>query len=237
MKIYPVIHIQDLQQCREQTQVVVDSGADGVFLIDHNNHTEDLIHECLLALKSEAPKLFVGINYLGGPPFKSYQTLDEGNLEVLPDALWVDDAVGNTYGSPYYLDDTQRYLEKLKEFRDQRGLLEVALFGGVSFKYTSTYSDDPEISASQASALDEYIDVVTTSGTGTGNPPPPAKIAAMSAVVSNGLAVASGLDAENIGDYQGLIDYVLISSSLETEKYSGIFDIEKVNRFMQQVKR
>ena len=50
----------------------------------------------------------------------------------------------------------------------------------------------------------EYVDVVTTSGPGTGQAADRDKIQAMKEVLgSNPLAIASGITAQNIGDYYG----------------------------------
>jgi phosphoribosylanthranilate isomerase len=52
--------------------------------------------------------------------------------------------------------------------------------------------------------------------------------------VAGTLAVASGLSIENIDDYAGLIDEVLVASSVETKPYSGVFDTAKLKQFIDK---
>lgn len=69
----------------------------------------------------------------------------------------------------------------------------VTYYGGVSFKYTAGYTDDPDIAAESARALNPFVDVVTTSGPGTGKAAPVSKLVAMKhAIGSQRLGLASG---------------------------------------------
>ena len=225
MLIYPVVHIISPAQCYEQTELAMSCGADGVFLIDHNSFTCDTIIECARHLK-QINDMFVGVNFLGVPPQEGYMKLKEADVNV--DAVWVDDA---TSGLGYPL-EAQTYLRRLEEQRQEHDQTSIALYGGIAFKYTELYTDGPEEASDQVALLGSYVDVVTTSGTGTGSPPPKDKVAAMKAATSKPLAVASGIDSENISDYNGLVDIVLVSSSLETRKYSGEFVKSKINELI-----
>jgi predicted TIM-barrel enzyme len=127
-------------------------------------------------------------------------------------------------------------LRRLAEYReDHPGLKKIAFMGGVSFKYTEWYTADPAESARMAEQLAPFVDVVTTSGAGTGSPPSAEKITAMGRAAGPGrLAVASGISIENIADYSDQPDMtVLVASSLETEKYSGIFIPERVRAVVE----
>ena len=55
----------------------------------------------------------------------------------------------------------------------------------------------------------------------------------MKHAVSRDLAVASGISIENIADYQGIVDEVLVSSSVETAPYSGVFDPFRLHAFIR----
>ncbi len=44
--------------------------------------------------------------------------------------------------------------------------------------------------------------------------------------------MASGIGLGNIDDYAGIVDQVLVASSVEPEPYSGIFDATKLAEFI-----
>ena len=239
MKVYPVVHVQSPEQAVEQTRVAVDAGADGVFLINHGMATgHDLMSDPLIDAFNDVTDtfgdLYVGINYLSYDPLSGYEytqkLLDQHAIHRAPDALWFDDATDRIIN----VDTAKKYLGELKHLRDDDPRLQAIRFlGGVSFKYTSTYSEDPVKSAQLAAEYAPYIDVVTTSGAGTGSAPSSQKISAMKhAITGRTLAVASGVSEHNIQSYNGDIDEVLIASSLETGTYSGIFIPERVKRFV-----
>lgn len=115
---------------------------------------------------------------------------------------------------------------------DHPELAGVALLGGVAFKYTPSYTDDPVGAAAAARELEPFVDVVTTSGPGTGMSPQPEKLAAMKHAIGKPLAVASGIGPDNIHGYAGTVDQILVASSVETQPYSGIFDVAMLAEFI-----
>jgi len=223
VEIYPVVHInRSVGLAVEQAEVAREAGADGVYLIDHNGYTPINLIDTYNATVEQNPAFFVGINNLyARSGLETFEMLLESKkqdqLIRYPDGLWVDDADPNK-------EEIVRYRERYP------ALKAIHYFGGVAFKGTNLYTDVPEIAALEARKLMDYVDVVTTSGFGTGLPPNAAKIKAMKEVIGNkDLAIASGVSLENIGDYAGLFDKLLVASSVETAKYSGVFD-EKVLR-------
>ena len=86
-------------------------------------------------------------------------------------------------------------------------------FGGVAFKYQREVED---VAAAARAAL-SYVDVVTTSGQGTGEAPAIAKIRAMKAAIGEvPLAIASGIRPENVGDYRGICDCFLVATGISS---------------------
>lgn len=238
VKAFPVIHVHTPTQAVEQSQIAINAGADGVFLIHHGRPQgdDDPLIESFNEVADEHPDLFVGMNYLGSSPLKGYQRtqhlLDERAIRKAPDALWFDDATNFARS----MDDAIEYLQEVADYRHRHpDLLKVTFLGGVSFKYTDWYTDDAGASAHMAEAFKELIDVVATSGEGTGHAPSRQKIEAMGQAVGPGkLAVASGISVENIHDYDSQPDMtVLIASSLETATYSGVFVPSRVHEFVQ----
>lgn len=239
-QVYPVIHIHEAAQTVEQAGVAFEAGADGVYLIDHGQSPPEqgifAIFDQFDAVKAAHPDRFVGINVLGvkgvAQALRILRAVQEmGYPTNLPDGLWVDDAVGEI--TPEVVDD----LREIRAIRNEWPASEsVKILGGVAFKYTPTYSEDPEFTGWLTSLVAEYVDVVTASGAGTGQAAPVDKVQAMSAVAreqGKPLAIASGVDAENMPLYADVVDEVLVATSIETEPYSGVFDRDKLNDLIQ----
>lgn len=219
-KLYPVVHINSPDIAIEQASLALEAGADGVFLIDHKATSTQATNEVFNQLHEDHPNAFLGVNFLGFTAVESViitaQNVRRNWLSRTPDALWVDNlSLASTDGPS----DGARYLiDKLPLLHSME------LFGGVAFKYTDSYTDDPRRAAFETTRSLPCLDVVTTSGPGTGEPPSVAKIAAMKeAAVGHDLAIASGVDITNIDKYAGLADRYLAASSVETARYSGIF--------------
>lgn len=222
IEVFPVVHVGSEAQATEQAAIALEAGADGIYLIDHHSRNDtDLLINCFNKVGEQNPDAFVGLNFLQHDvPYQSFIFLlyaySEGDIRTLPSGLWADDA------DPDH-DRTRTTRHTIPE------LSQVQYLGGVSFKYTHFFSDEPEPSAKEAERLMDAVDVVTTSGRGTGYAPNPAKIKAMKdAIGSKKLAVASGISINNLTDYAGNFDQLVVSSSIETESYSGIFVPRKV---------
>lgn len=226
MKVFPVVHVNSPEVAAEQADLAFQLGADGVYLIDHNANIGNLF-TAFNKVKNQHRAGFVGLNALGaGGIISGLNLLDDafkkGELEYIPDGLWVDRANLD----PEYLDS----LSKLRTDHPELG--RVKILGGVAFKYTPEYTDEPEAAAAQAKKAGSYIDVITTSGEGTGSPPSVEKIKAMKESTAGQIAIASGVDAGNIASYAPFTDEVLVASSLETYSYSGIFDPVKLKELI-----
>jgi hypothetical protein len=237
MKVYPVVHVISPEQAVEQTEIAINAGSDGVFLIDHGGGSHHIV-DAYNAVAKVYPETFIGLNYLTENPVSGYKLtqslLDSGEINRAPDAIWFDDATRGTR-ERNEVHDNLGHLALMRE-NDLR-LKNIKMLGGVAFKYTPDYTADSEEAAAAATELAPLIDVVTTSGEGTGKPPTTEKIAAMKhAIGEQELAVASGIDINNIADFKGNVDIVLIASSLETKPYSGVFVPEKVKAFIDAAK-
>ena len=221
IEIFPVIHINGVSQAVDQAELAYEAGANGVYLIYHHSPDTTLLLQAYNAVAKEHTFRFVGLNLLqlasaeGAFSF-IYSKFKSGDIQKLPDGIWADDAIPNK--------------DELVDLRrGNRDLKRVLYLGGVAFKYRPTFTEDPDKAATQAENLVQFVDVVTTSGKGTGNPPSPDKIKAMKeAIGRKKLAVASGISIDNIRSYRGLFDQLLVSTSIETEPYSGIFVPQKL---------
>lgn len=221
IEIYPVVHYNDAHQVVDQAGVALSEGADGVYLIDHRSLEPDNLVAAFNRVVATYPEAFVGLNLLqAADALSAFEMTKSLSTSRHPNALWVDNAVRGAA-------DVESYR------KSDPGLATICYLGGIAFKYTDSYTDDPEEAAILAARYASYVDVVTTSGEGTGHAPHPLKIAAMKqAIAEKPLAVASGISLENIADYAGSLDKLLVSTSIETFKSSGIFDQVKLRELI-----
>ncbi len=225
-EIYPVVHINDIHRAVEQTGVALELGADGVYLIDHQEPATDRLFDTFNLSRSEYQGVYIGMNILclrgAYQAFEAiYRARDSESLDEYPDGLWVDDA---------RIDAVEA--KELREAHPE--LATVRYLGGVAFKYSPYYTDDPGEAVSELIKLRSYVDVVTTSGPGTGVPPSPDKIRAMhEAAKGQPLAVASGVSADNLEDYSGAIDQLLVATFIEASPGSGVFDRSKLKDLIE----
>ena len=119
-------------------------------------------------------------------------------------------------------------------------------FGGVDFKYISnsqitkysSMTDDEYFSKCKNLGIfssQGYMDVICTSGKGTGQSADPLKMTAYAQGTKKRarLAVASGVTPENVKNYLGKVDAILIASGIEDE--FGILDDSKMAQLKQAI--
>ena len=104
-------------------------------------------------------------------------------------------------------------------------------FGGVAFKYQRPVED-----LTRAARLAvRYMDVVTTSGPGTGIAAARDKIAEMKEAVGGfPLAIASGITPENVSDYLDVTDCFLVATGI-SRSFTEL-DLQKVCMLIEQVR-
>lgn len=218
--ITPVIHVVDRRQTFRNIEIAMSCGAFGVFLISHGTmNAEELIALAQKAKKKYA-HIWIGVNCLD---------LDAKEVaSIMPpeiDAIWTDNAEVDER------QDTQPFAEKVFEIFKTR-LPKTLYFGGVAFKYQRTVSD-LETAVEKASPL---MDVVCTSGIGTGHAADVDKIKRMSGIAP--LAIASGVTPENITDYLPYVDWYLVATGI-SDNFTDINPdklkalIENVNKWEQ----
>lgn len=194
-EIIPVIHMVNQNQVMTNIITCIECGIEKVFLINHAVSINDLI-KCALKVYTEHPKLWVGINMLGST------TEDALASEITVDGLWCDATI-----SP----------QRAKEYRNFRGMF----FGGLAFKYQPQPSD-LKLACEEATLA---TDVATTSGVGTGRPADVQKIKDIRKFLGDHpMAIASGVSAQNIDNYKGLADYLLVASSITSSSEMIIKD-------------
>lgn len=219
--ILPVVHVADEKQAFRNVGIARKSGTDGVFLINHEMSAEHLV-KVYDQVAKEHEGWWVGMNLLGirNPiDMLRLKIRDRQGQHVY--GLWVDNAM------IIEGEEKQPYAEfELKEREGWGGLY----FGGVAFKYQKHVKDLEHTTRIAA----RYVDVITTSGPGTGKAANPEKVRCMkSAAGDHPLAIASGLTPENVADYREADCFLVatgVSSSFDE------FDPGRMEAFVEAVR-
>jgi uncharacterized protein len=192
-----VVHVENSEQALRNTAIAERGGADGVFLINHS-----ISYLELLAIYREVKNTFddfwIGLN-----------CLDLGRLaiDVIPkeaQGLWVDNA-GISEG------DEPTLVAEIFSDKKRKIEWEGIYFGGVAFKYHEEVADVARV----ALLAQPLVDVITTSGEGTGKAADVAKIHTMKDVIGNHpLAIASGITPENVREYMPYADCFLVATGV-----------------------
>ncbi|MEZ4401137.1 MAG: hypothetical protein R3B06_14020 [Kofleriaceae bacterium] len=216
--LLPVIHPVSHAAAMANARLVVEAGGRGVFVINQGMNTDEVLR-LVLDLRAEFPSLWVGINLLGMSPAAAlHHALDRCQGRV--DGLWAD----NADVSLGEIGPRARELLAMREKMCWLGLY----FGGVAFKYQTPVADE-DLEATARLAAD-YVDVVTTSGPGTGMEADQHKTHRMRRGLGGdgALALASGVTATNADRYLDDVDICLVGTGLERE--FGVFDPERVRQ-------
>lgn len=91
-----------------------------------------------------------------------------------------------------------------------RGIKKHVFFGPFAFKY----QDQPTSIENELPQVETELDVITTSGIGTGEPPTLSKIQRMHKVATKPIAIASGINAENVVQFKPYANIFLVGSSI-----------------------
>jgi hypothetical protein len=199
-----VVHVLDVPQMLANVAVARTAGCDGVFLVNHDPGVSDieLAGPFVHAVAAEHPGFFCGVNCLGLDTPDAFTAA--GLSAPYPDGLWCDDAG---------IDERRDVQDKPDAIDGSRTRSPFSglYFGGVAFKYQRPV-DDIEAAARLAAS---YVDVVTTSGAGTGSAPDAAKLALMRrALGDHPFAVASGVTPDNADTLAVHVDAVLAATGI-----------------------
>lgn len=216
--LLPVIHVESAAQTLRNVQIARTAGADGVFLINHCMSWRGLLqiqHESVIAF----PNWWVGVNCLDLKPAEAFTHLSS----EIP-GLWVDNAM------VHETQPAQSDAERILRSQQQSGWPGL-YFGGVAFKYQRQVND----LANACNIAKQFMDVVTTSGPGTGSAASPEKIRAMKQALGQfPLAIASGITPENVADYLDAADCFLVATGISSSFYE--FDPARVAALVGRIR-
>lgn len=211
--VLPVVHPVGRSEALESIRVAHAAAVKGIFLIDQGMTALEVLR-LVLDVRATYPDLWVGINLLSRHPAQALaEALDscEGRI----DGIWSDNAEA----------DAAAFLE-VRRTRGWGGLY----FGGTAFKYQRAVAEaDLGRTAAAAAA---YMDVVCTSGPGTGIAADTKKLGAMRAGLGeHALALASGVTSENVRDYLPYVDAYLVGTGIEAR--FGVLDPRKLDALLR----
>ena len=215
--LLPVVHPVTRDHALMAVDVAVAAGADGVFLINQGLNEHEVV-----ALIGEVyrlhPTFWVGVNLLSRTPAEALAFALAGNGRI--DGIWSDNAG---------VDERAAEQPRAQEFVDARRRLgwQGLYFGGVAFKYQREVA---RADLGRATAIaGNYMDVICTSGPGTGHAADPAKPRAMrEGAPGVAIALASGVTTANVGEYLPYVDAYLVGTGIEREL--GVLDPDETKR-------
>lgn len=193
-----VIHAISIDQACHQAEVAFNNGADGIFLINHQSSSYFLF-KCYKAVRARYPTQWIGLNFLDVSALNAME-----QIPLSANGLWTDNAM---------IDETGRdngIAARIRQVQHDRGWHGL-YFGGVAFKYQRNVADLEAVTKLAC----QYMDIVTTSGSGTGIAADVTKIHRMASVLTNNasLAIASGITPENVQTYPDA-RYFLVATSI-----------------------
>lgn len=206
--LLPVIHPLSWDAALTAVEQVHSVGAPGLFLINQGLDTRDVLR-LVLEVRRRHPELWVGVNLLGHPPAEALARALEA-CEGRLDGLWSDSA-GIEEDAPPELQPAGQAFVAARQRLGWRGLY----FGGVAFKYQRPVAAANLPAAARAAA--PYLDVLCTSGPGTGQQADRDKVATLHRAGGDALplALASGVTIENVADYLPYVSAFLVGTGIE----------------------
>jgi predicted TIM-barrel enzyme len=217
-RLFPVLHLKNKDQALLNTEMVVNSGAYGIFLIHHGASYNTLI-KLAAEIHEKFPNLWIGINALDKSPEEVFKLIPDWVKGVWCDECGVVEREGvlNAKRASDIWDAKCNIAQKLE------------LFQGFAFKYQAL------VLQLQGGAFTAsfYCDVVTTSGDGTGIAADINKIKKIKEGALTRLAIASGITPENYKDYAPYVDDYLVATGIGEDFYN--FDYKKLVSLQKQI--
>lgn len=215
----PVIHITNNNKDLERNiKIILENNITHIMLISHGYLDYIELLDLGKELKSQYHNLWIGYNFLDLSSSNVFKFLLKGNIEV--DGIWIDNS---------YVGLNQNYANELKKlWLEYKNKFNNSLyFGGVAFKYLP----QPQYIDKAILESKTMMDVVTTTGSGTGNSISKEKINLFNRLINNdtNIGIASGISIDNIDYLFNKANYFLVSSSIS--KNDSLFDENKLKLF------
>ena len=225
--LLPVIHPISRETALESIRIAQACGVPGVFLIDQGMSERDVL-QLAREVRDQYPSLWIGLNLLSRTAPKTLTTTYNRGWRV--DGIWSDWAgieehrvVGSSHPEAEAFMNARRAAS-------WDGLY----FGGVAFKYQREVAPwDLSVAAEMSIP---YMDVLCTSGPGTGHAADIEKVRTLRAGLGDhAMALASGVTPENVRSYMPYVQAFLVGTGIE--KQLGVLDPAKIEALMKAMQR
>jgi predicted TIM-barrel enzyme len=214
--VLPVIHVLDSDRTCKNVEVLLEAGAQGCFLINHDFEPEKFL-PIICDTRKAFPSLWMAVNFLavtGEHAFPVLGQLQADGCQV--DAYWADDACIDEDGA-------NAEAKRIAAARDISGW-DGLYFGGTAFKKQREV--DPSRYGDAAREACPFMDVITTSGVATGQEADLGKIETFRAAIGDRpMALASGISPENACAYSD-VDCFMIATGIN--ELGNFYDIDPV---------
>jgi len=225
--VLPVIHVTDNAQAERNVRILVEEGAPGCFLINHDFGVDRFL-PIIAHVRARFPALWMGVNFLAVTGKLAFPVLGKLKSEgIAVDGYWADDA----------------RIDERRASDDQVEALEIAsaleasgwsglYTGGTCFKKQREVAPEHhEYSARLATA---FMDAVCTSGVATGHAADTGKIKTFRrATGDHALTLASGITPENAHLYMDDVDGFLVATGINHEGDFYNIDPAKLARLLK----
>lgn len=190
-----ILHDKNTDMCKytcNQVKIAFDNGASGVFLtIGDATISPQQIIDCYKYVRRIYNNQFIGINFMCNHKIAAELIPEDAN------ALWIDKGLGSI---DYY-----------DEINETKNILKCRNWNGLYFG-VANYDDLKNLYWESSN----YFDVCVTSGVSTGISIDPEILEIVSSKANNTpLALASGININNVGDFISHVKYFIVGTGVE----------------------
>lgn len=216
-EVWPVIHVENHETALANATIAAQAKAEGIFLIQmHGN--DDLLDPLIYPIRQQFPQLKVGFNFLSLSPLEALRR----SLQLGADATWTDRPGVRSDGVSVEAEDISALLLQHSDH---------LFFASIAFKYQPV-DPNPWLAAQKA----YYLGMIpTTSGEATGMAPAAEKLRLIKKGQSSlSLALASGITADNVGEFLPYLTHCLVSTGISHDFEH--FDAKKLQQLVDRVR-
>lgn len=225
--VLPVIHVTDNQQAVRNVRLLIEEGAPGCFLINHDFGVDRFL-PIIAHVRGLFPALWLGVNFLAVTGKLAFPVLGKLGAEgVRVDGYWADDGRIDERRS---IDDQQEALE-IAAVRASSGWSGIYT-GGTCFKKQREVA--PEHYEYSADLATRYMEAVCTSGVATGQAADAEKIRTFRrAIGDHALTLASGITPDNAHLYMDDVDGFMVATGINHDGDFYNIDPRKLARLLK----
>ena len=225
--VLPVIHVTDNAQAVRNVRILVEEGAPGCFLINHDFGVAPFL-PIIAHVRQLFPALWMGVNFLAVTGRDAFPVLGRLKAEgVTVDGYWADDA---RIDERRAADDQLEAKEIAAALADSgwRGLYT----GGTCFKKQREVA--PEHYEYSARLATGFMDAVCTSGVATGKAVDMGKISTFRrAIGEQAMTLASGITPDNAHLYMDDVDGFMVATGINRDGDFYNIEPQKLARLLK----